>query len=61
MLLLVVAAAGRLDLEHGAQLLLVLVLVLVVLRRAEGQRRPRQLLLLVAGLVQAADHAARVR
>ena len=46
---------GRLDLEHGAELL---VLVLLVRRRTEGQRRPRQLLV---ALVQAADHAARVR
>jgi hypothetical protein len=51
----VVAARGRLDLEHGAELL---VLVVLVRRRAQGQRRPRQLLV---ALVQAADHAARVR
>jgi hypothetical protein len=57
LLVVVVAAGRRLDMEHGAQLLLV---VLVVLRGAESQRRPRQLVL-VAGLVQlAADHAARV-
>jgi len=51
----VAAARGRLDLEHGAELL---VLVVLVRRRTEGQRRPRQLLV---ALVQAADHAARVR
>jgi hypothetical protein len=60
LVVVVVAAAGRrLGLEHGSQLLLLL--LVLVRRRAEGQRRPRLQLLVARGLVQAADHAARVR